>query len=117
MVIKLPLTLLFNQTQIAVISSYGYETPWACGSIEPKDSDLQHRFIQVCEYLNELEKMPEELLEDDLAGKQELTKRGITNDDVEIYFNSDWAIATQSGELYPIAPPEFDHNGFLTWRW
>ncbi len=117
MVIKAPLTLLFNQIQIAMITSYGYETPWACGLLEPRDSALHSRFIQVCEYLNALEDISEDLSEDDTISNQELTKRGISDDDVEIYFNGEWAIATQNGEIYPITPPQFDPNGFLTWRW
>lgn len=112
-----PLTLLLNQIQIGVITSYGYETPWACGLVQLREQGIQHRFIQVCEYLDDLERVVDKPLEDDLSIEEELTRRKITNDDVELYFDGEWAIATQTGEVYPITPPQFDAQGFLTWRW
>lgn len=117
---KTPMTLWLGTSVCGLISSYGYETPWASGRFEPTDADQHRRWVEACELETEIETWPE----DDTPAAEEarwqaaLIRRGITQADLDSRSRGPWQIEAPAGSKAQIlSPPCFDRQGFVTWRW
>ncbi|HEY9877983.1 MAG TPA: hypothetical protein V6D29_05980 [Leptolyngbyaceae cyanobacterium] len=115
---KPPFKLLLDEEEIGSLVTYGYETPWATGQLEPVQQERQQWLINICEYLDWISAIAaasEE--EEDSQCNAELSRRGLTDQAVDEYYRGDWIIQLDDGTRYPVSPPRFYADGFVEWRW
>ena len=119
MCIEPPLELLRNGHLFGKIVTYGYETPWATGTIEAVNPSHLQQMIALCQFLETVESWPE--LDSDEAEESRwqlaLEQRGLSQEDYDHYSQATWLVQTQDGTQHAIFAPHFDPAGFVTWRW
>lgn len=118
--IPTPMALYLNQQLYGQILSYGYETPWASGLFEAADPRAGLRLIQICTFYTDLEDWPD--LDcpaaEDQRWENTLIEYGLTQADLDFYNTATWLIQAADLQEYTLpAPPVFDAQGFMTWRW
>lgn len=118
--LRLPMQVFKGPEPAGQLLSYGYETPWASGTFVALDPEALRRWIAVCELQEACESWPDEpdLDPDEQRWQAELAARGIEQADSDQFAEGPWRIQSQDGSLHELpAPPVFDRQGFLTWRW
>ena len=118
--IPTPMALYLNQQLYGRILSYGYETPWASGRFEASDPRVGLRLIQICHFYAQVEDWTE--LDFPAAEEQRwqtaLIEYGLSQSDLDLYNSAIWLIQAADLQEYTLpAPPVFDAQGFMTWRW
>ncbi len=116
---KAPMELSLNDDFIGTIVTYQYATPWAEGMFEPANETQHARLIAACEFLIWVETSEDRgsVEADDKAYFAELARRGVTEADVDTLTKGRWKIMLKDGQPYSISWPQFDKEGFITWRW
>ncbi|MEV0251772.1 hypothetical protein AB0H76_34645 [Nocardia sp. NPDC050712] len=110
--LRTPMHLYRNQDLVGSIVGYGYETPWATGSIEDVDADRAERSDRVAEFL----RWADEDVDDD-AFDAEMARRGVTQADVDWCRRGDWVIRTRDGIDHRVYSLDFLTERTIQWRW
>jgi hypothetical protein len=114
-----PFELLLEGRPVGTIVSYGYDQPWAMGRFDPLDAEWRQRMVAVCKHNHEVFSWPQSASRaaDDARWEAALARRGITDADLALHGEGRWSLRLGDGTLYPIDFPDFDAEGFVTWRW
>jgi hypothetical protein len=113
-----PMWLILEGSPFGVIRSYDYDQPWAMGRIEAFDAAAHHRMVELCALRAEVEEWAElPLVEDERRWGESLPARGLSAADAARYESGSWVIRLIDGQEREIHMPEFDPEGFVTWRW
>ncbi|MEU0539011.1 hypothetical protein ABZ319_04015 [Nocardia sp. NPDC005978] len=118
--LRTPMQLSRDQELVALITRYGYETPWATGLVEDFDLERGERSERVARYLqwfwNE-----DDLPEDDAAYAEvcsaELARHDVTQSDVDWCTGGDWTIQTRDGITHRVYSLDFIADRTVQWRW
>jgi hypothetical protein len=113
-----PMQLRHHGVLVGSIVSYGYETPWATGQIDPADPALYACLVEVDAFLQWVDALPDDLpdAEADARYAAELARRGLTEECVRGY-GSGWSITTRDGREHEVYTVICDADRFVTWRW
>ena len=116
---KLPIELKLDDKQVATITSYSYETPWASGSVEFIKEALFDKLVGITTMLFYDLEVDELGLEDDEEEKfweTQLTELNLTCDDLSLNRDHKWSITDTNHESHLIYATRFFRNGYVDWR-
>jgi hypothetical protein len=110
---------LFHQgKRLGALSRYGYETPWASAWLVLADPALLSRYATIAAFFAWSEALPDDLpdAEADARYNQELTARGLTEEDLDSWWR-DWQVQGTDGVLHEVSLYQFETDGYVVWRW
>lgn len=117
-----PMTLCLDGQVVGQIVDYGYETPWASGRFVAAEGVPWLDWVEACELSQEIESWPElppeAFAQDQQRWAEALARRGLQEHSLMGFQQGAWSIYCNDGSEQPLAAmPDFDRQGFVTWRW
>lgn len=118
--LRTPMRLYRNQVYVGLITEYGYETPWATGTVEYSDtergirSDRAARFLQ---WMNHSDELPE--ADDDYTElcDREMVRHEVAQADIDWCSGGRWTIETPDGLENAVHSLDFLGDSHIQWRW
>ncbi len=109
--------LVHHGALLGALWRYGYETPWASACLVAEPAVIA-RYAAVSAFLDWVETLPDDLpdAESDARYERAQAARGLDETILDACGRG-WAILMPDGERREIAPPRFETDGFVTWRW
>ncbi|MGQ4601108.1 hypothetical protein [Nocardia sp. R6R-6] len=110
-----------DEELVALVTRYGYETPWATGTVEYSDSDRGERSARAAQFLVWRAENEDDLPDDDDAYDElcsrEMARCSVTQADVDWCESGDWTIRTQDGIDHAAFSLDFIGDHGIQWRW
>lgn len=117
--LRTPMQLYRDQEFVGLITGYGYETPWATGTVEDSDPSRGERSNRAAAYLMWLyneDDLPEDNDAYDEICNREMARHGVTPADVA-WCGGKWTIRTQDGVDHLGYSLDFLGDSRIQWRW
>ena len=116
---KTPIKLIFEGNQVATISNFGYETPWASGKVDFINEELFEKLVKVTLMLSfefEIEDLGLSKEEEEKMWEAKLAELKICWEDLDLDQDEKWLMEPSGGEKQNIYALRFYKNGFMEWR-
>ena len=116
---NLPIALKLNDTLVANITSFSYETPWASGTVEFTDKALFHKLVSITTmsfFDLELAELELSDAEEERLWEAKLAELNLTYEDLKLEQDNRWTITPKDNESQPIYAANFYQDSFMDWR-
>jgi hypothetical protein len=110
--------LYHNGLLVGALENHFHETPWSSAKLIAADPAVAARLVRICAFQAWCEAAPDTLAkdEDDRRYRDELAARCLDEAMLDAYWG-EWLVQLPSGERRSVSPPQFEDDGYVTWRW
>ena len=118
---KTPIKLIFEGKQVATITNYTYETPWASGNVEFTNKEFFIKLVNVTSMLSfdaEIESLGISEEEEDKLWEAKLSELNISEEDLDLDLSEEkkWRMEPFEGKKQKIYALRFYEGSYMEWR-